>query len=93
MDDTIMISPSARGWGVAEELVLRCAEHREGLPFTSNFTNKGYSLLKRTHRLSVARALKAGLSVPQRVIAGLPGPDSLASLAWRVETFGDARKR
>jgi hypothetical protein len=72
MDDTIMISPSARGCGVAEELVLRCAEHREGLPFTSNFTDKGYSLLKRTHRLAVARALKAGLSVPERVIADYP---------------------
>jgi hypothetical protein len=49
----IMISPSARGYGVAEELVLRCAEDREGLSFTSNF--EGYSLLKRTRLLAVAR--------------------------------------
>jgi hypothetical protein len=69
MDDTIMVSSSARGCGVAEELVLRCAEHRERIPFTSNFTSKGYSLLKRTHRLAVMRALKAGLSVPEQVMA------------------------
>jgi hypothetical protein len=72
LDDTILISKSARGCGVAEELVLRCAEHREGLPFTSNFTNKGYSLLRRTHRLAVSRAIKAGLDVPERVIADYP---------------------
>jgi hypothetical protein len=72
IDDTIMILQSARRRGVAEELVLRCAEHRNNLPLTSNFTNKGYSLLKRTHRLAVERALESGLHVPQPVIAEYP---------------------
>jgi hypothetical protein len=69
VDDTIHLDESARGRGLAEELVLRCAEHRHSLPFTTNFTDKGYSLLKRTHRLAVTRALEAELQVPDAVLA------------------------
>jgi hypothetical protein len=67
VDDTILIDPSARGKGLAEELLLRCAEHRHNLPLTSNFSNRGYALLRRTHRRAVERALKAGLYIPENV--------------------------
>jgi hypothetical protein len=70
--DTIHLDASVRGRGLAEELVLRCAEHRQRLPFTTNFTDKGYSLLKRTHRLAIERALKAHLAVPHPVLAEYP---------------------
>src|SRR4051794_28741387 len=42
VDDTIHIDPGVRGKGLAEELVLRCAEHRNSLPVTTNLTYAGY---------------------------------------------------
>jgi hypothetical protein len=69
VEDTILLDESVRGRGLAEELLLRCAEHRTDLPLSSNFTNKGYSLLKRAHRLAIMRALKARLPVNQAVLA------------------------
>jgi hypothetical protein len=67
VDNTIHIDDSARGKGLAEELLIRCLEHREALPLTGNFSEKGYSLLKRAHRLAVDRALAANLPVPDKV--------------------------
>jgi GNAT superfamily N-acetyltransferase len=73
VDDTIYLEPEVRGRGLAEELLLRSAEHRT-LPLTTNFTHSGYSLLRRTHRLAVARAVKVGLHVPQEVLADYADP-------------------
>jgi hypothetical protein len=70
--DTILLAHGARKQGVAEELILRCAEHRQGLPFSTNFTEKGYSPLKRTHRLAIVCALRAKLPIPDRVLADYP---------------------
>ncbi|WP_316186692.1 MULTISPECIES: hypothetical protein [unclassified Bradyrhizobium] len=67
VDDTIQLDVSVRGMGLAEELVLRCVEHRHSLPLTTGFTNRGFRLLRRAHRLAVERALQAGLPVPQNV--------------------------
>jgi hypothetical protein len=72
VDDTILLDENVRGQGLAEELLLRCAEHRNSLPLSSNFTKKGYELLRRTHRLAVERALKANLAVPAVVMAEYP---------------------
>jgi hypothetical protein len=72
VDDTILIDESVRGRGLAEELLLRCAEHRADLPLSSNFTNKGYSLLRRAHRIAIKRALEAKLPVPDVVLAEYP---------------------
>jgi hypothetical protein len=68
VDDTINIDRSLRGKGLAEELVLRCVEHRHQLPLTTGFSHAGHKLLKRTHRLAIDRALKADLHVPQDVL-------------------------
>lgn len=51
VDDTIYLEPDVRGRGLAEELLLRWAEHRT-LPLTTNFTDSG---LRPTHRLATAR--------------------------------------
>jgi len=72
VDDTIHIEEADRGTGIAEELFLRCAEHRSQLPVSTNFTPKGMSLLKRAHLLSVERAMRAGLIVPQEVLRSYP---------------------
>jgi hypothetical protein len=40
VDDTILLDQNARGQGLAEELLLRCAEHRVGVPLSSNFTKQ-----------------------------------------------------
>jgi hypothetical protein len=74
VDDTILLKddPNVRRQGLAEELLLRCVEHRSDLPLSSNFTKKGYSLLKRAHRLAVRRALEAKLTVPHVVLAEYP---------------------
>lgn len=66
--DTLMLRPSARRKGLGEELILRATEHRNSLPLTSAFTKAGYSLLRRTHRLAVSRAILAGLPVPKKVL-------------------------
>lgn len=68
VDDTIFIDPNVRGKGLAEELVLRCADHRPTLPLTTMFSTKGRKLLERTHELAIERALAAGLEVPQTVM-------------------------
>lgn len=68
VDDTILIDQRVRGKGLAEELVLRCAEHRNALPVTTALTGSGYGLLKRVHRLAVQRAIEANLAVPQKVL-------------------------
>jgi hypothetical protein len=72
--DTIYLDPSVRGMQLAEELVLRCAEHRHP-PATTNLTRSGYSLLKRVHQLAVARAYEAGLPIPAHVLAEYPDLD------------------
>lgn len=67
-DDTILLDERVRGKGLAEELMLRCLEHRENRPVTTEFTESGLRCFKRTHRLAVARAIKAGLPVPAAVL-------------------------
>jgi hypothetical protein len=62
-----MLHRPERRKGLAEELVLRCVEHRHALPVTSNLTESGLDLLMRTHRIAVERALEAGLDVPSKV--------------------------
>ncbi len=71
LDDTIEILPEARGKGLAEELLIRCAEYRTA-PLSSAFTNRGFSLLRRAHRLSIQRALVAKLPVPATVLSEYP---------------------
>lgn len=68
VDDTIHLDPHVRGMKLGEELLLRCAEHRQDFPLTTNFSKAGYKLLKRTHRLAVERAQESGLPVPQAVL-------------------------
>jgi GNAT superfamily N-acetyltransferase len=71
IEDTMKIDPDARGKGLAEELFLRCIEHRNDFP-VSNFTNKGQSAVRRAHRLAVTNAVRVGLPVPQEVLADYP---------------------
>jgi hypothetical protein len=72
VDDTIFLDGHVRRQGLAEELMLRCAEHRHQLPLSTNFTLKGYLLLKRTHRRAIQCALRVGLEVPDEVLADYP---------------------
>jgi hypothetical protein len=74
VEDTIHLKDdqNVRGQGLAEELLLRCVEHRSDLPLTSNFTEQGYSLVRRAHRLAIKRALEAKLPVPDFVLAEYP---------------------
>jgi hypothetical protein len=76
VEDTINLEPHVRRKGLGQELVLRCAEHRQGLPFTTGFSEAGYRLLKKTHKLAVERAQAAGLNVPQKVLDELKLPES-----------------
>ena len=67
-DDTIRIDQRTRGKGLGLELLLRCLEHRNALPISENFTNSGYDLVKRAHRFTVARALRAGIPLRAEVL-------------------------
>ena len=70
--DTILVDKVARGQGLAEELFLRCAEHRNDLPITTALTHMGYAFLQRTHRVAIERAARANLPVPKAVLAEYP---------------------
>ena len=71
VDDTITIHPDFEHQGLATELFLRAVEHRD-LPLTTNFTQRGYDLVRRAHTLAVERALQDGLNVPPKVLAEYP---------------------
>lgn len=71
VDDTITLAEDAPRIGLATELFLRCAEHRQ-LPLTTNFTESGYKLVRRAHKLAVERALTSGLVIPKAVLAEYP---------------------
>jgi hypothetical protein len=67
VDDTISLDPNAPRIGLATELFLRCMEHRT-LPLTTKFTQSGFNLLRRAHRIAIGRAIEAGLMVPKKVL-------------------------
>jgi len=69
IDDTINIDRYVRRQGLAEELVLRCMEHRDQIPITKFLSVRGAKLLKRAHRTAFERAKKAGLQIPKEVEA------------------------
>lgn len=66
--DTIYVIERLRGSGLADELLARCILHRD-LPLTTDFTERGYGLLRRVQRDYVRRALDADLPVPIEVKA------------------------
>ena len=69
--DTITIHPDFEHQGLGTELFLRVVEHRQ-LPLTSNFTQAGFDLTRRAHRIAIEWALECGLTVPNRVRAEYP---------------------
>lgn len=75
VDDTIMIDrnlPREERRVASEELFIRCLEHRNRLPITSNLTEAGLSFLKRVHRREVEKAKKAGFEIPAKVLQEFP---------------------
>jgi hypothetical protein len=75
LDDTVIVFEDGRqGWGT--ELILRCMEHRSGLPVTKTLSDKGMAALRRAHRISIERALSAREKVPSDVLAEYPEIES-----------------
>lgn len=73
LDRTIYVTPGHRGTGAPEELMLRCLELRNDQePGDWQLTPKGYSLLRRVHRLSVEKAMAAGQKVRDAVLEDYP---------------------
>lgn len=66
IDDTIIVKPEARRYGLATELILRCVKWRP-LPIRRTVSPEGLATLKTAHRIGVERALAEGLPVPTNV--------------------------
>jgi hypothetical protein len=65
--DTIHVVRRLWGTGLADELLVRCLLQRD-LPLTTQFTERGFGLLRRVHRDQVRRAIEAGIGVPENVL-------------------------
>jgi hypothetical protein len=74
VDDSLTVFEAVRVRGLGKALFLRCIEHRQDdmLPVSTNFTRKGFKLVRSAHREAIKSAIKEKKPVRPEVLADYP---------------------